>query len=299
MAPQHVLPPAYAGLVDDAAIFPPGNAALDAAVREHLEDRRSPYAGLVGAFVVSDLRLPELIEVLGTLPEEARPGPLPVTVVVGGGAGALEPAARWADGSDLLELRSLEVALRDLDDLAGNARRVAAAADLGLDVEVYVEPPLVGLDLALGELPAGWLAALDAVAEADLRAKLRTGGVTADLVPPVPLLAAALDAALDRELPFKCTAGLHHAVRHHDDAGHPWHGFLNVLLGTRTALDGGDVAGALAESDPAVVLARLAEVGEDALGRTRRWFASFGCCGVHDPLEDLVELGLLDLGASA
>jgi hypothetical protein len=34
-------------------------------------------------------------------------------------------------------------------------------------------------------------------------------------------------------------------------------------------------------------------VGHDGGVRARRWFTSFGCCEVSDPLEDLVDLGLI------
>jgi hypothetical protein len=284
---QVQLPPEYAGLVDDAAIFPPGNAPLADAVTDYRSHLTAPYAALVGPLVISDLRLPELRDLLAAGGSES---PLPVTVVVSGGAGALEPAARWADGSPLLDLRGLEIALRDLDDLAGAARRVSAAADLGLDVPVYVEPPL------MSSPGHGWLAALDEVAGADLQLKFRTGGVTADLFPDATALAVAIDAALDRELSFKCTAGLHHAVRHRaPDSGFEQHGFLNVLLATRAALDGDDVVAALEEHDSSAVVARVVEVGSDGLVRARRWFTSFGCCGVQDPLEELVDLGLVAL----
>jgi hypothetical protein len=282
------VPPEYAALVDDAAVFPPASTPLEAAVRHHLEHRVSTYADLVGPFVVGDTRLPELIEVLGAT-EVADP--LPVTVVVSGGAGAIEPAARWADRSPVLELRGLEVALRDLDDLAGSARRVVAAADLGLDVPVYVEPPL-----AHGEPTYGWLAALDEVAAAELRLKLRTGGVEADLFPSSASVATFVDAALDREVPFKCTAGLHSAVRHRDtQTGFEHHGFLNVLLATRAALDGDDVVAVLEERDARVVVTRLRDVGGEALTRARRWFTSFGCCEVRDPLRALVDLDLMSV----
>ena len=67
-----------------------------------------------------------------------------------------------------------------------------------------------------------WFAAADAVAEAGLRLKFRTGGLEAAAFPPAHALARWIDAALDRETPFKCTAGLHHAVRHTDaDTGVP------------------------------------------------------------------------------
>jgi hypothetical protein len=279
-----VIPPEYTALVDDAAIFPPGNAPLEEAVPAHREHLAAPYAPMVGPFVVSDTRLPDLARLVG-------PGddPLRVTVVVTGGAGAVEPAYRWAT-SPGLEPAGIEVALRDLDDLAASARRVVAAlAQLGTDVPAYVEPPLVP-----GPPSHGWLAALDEVASSDLRLKLRTGGTTADAFPSEETVATAIDAALDRELAFKCTAGLHRAVRHRaEESGFEHHGFLNVLLATRAALDGDDLAAALGERDRQVVVDRLAEVGSDGLVRARRWFASFGCCGVRDPYDDLVALGLV------
>lgn len=275
------MPEEYVGLVDDAAVFPPRELPLVEAVAEHRQHRSSAYAALVGPFVVSDVRLPELVQLV-----EGGAEPLPVTVVVSGGAGALRPAARWAEDASSLELRSLEVALRDLDDLPGSARRVVTAA-ADVPAPVHVEAP------AAQAGGAGWLAALDEVAGAGLRLKLRTGGPTAGLTPSVERLATGIEAALDRELAFKCTAGLHAAVRHELPGGGHAHGFLNVLLGTRAALDGGDTAAALAEEDPGVILAELDRVGHDALGRARVWFRSFGCCAVLDPLAALTELGLL------
>ena len=144
-----------------------------------------------------------------------------------------------------------------------------------------------------GPATPGWLAALDEVAALELRLKFRTGGPEPHLVPSPAALAAQIEAALDRELPFKCTAGLHHAVRRVDPEGGAEHGFLNVLLATRASLDGEDVVEVLGETDPEALLHRLDAVGDDALVRTRRWFTSFGCCGVEDPRDDLVQLGLL------
>ena len=139
------IPAPYRRLVDDAAIFPPGDAPLPEAVTAHRRHRSSAHADLVGGFVVGDARLPQLLEVLRS--GDAAGEPLEVSVVVSGGAGAMEPAVRWS-GSPELRLVGLEIALRDEADLAHNARRVVTAADqlvasghLDDDVPVYVEPP--------------------------------------------------------------------------------------------------------------------------------------------------------------
>jgi len=306
---QQPVPRLFRSLVDDAAIFPPGDAPMGEAVPAHHEHRAAAYRELVGSFVVSDVRLPELLEVASTGSAEpagsAEPpdAALDVTVVVTGGAGAIEPAVRWAEQDGTLALRGVEVALRDEEDLAHNARRVTTVVDhllssgqLTEEVPVYLEPP------RLHDEPAGhaWLAALDEVAAADLRLKLRTGGVSADAFPTSAELATCIDAALDRELPFKCTAGLHHAVRHTATEGFErpvgQHGFLNVLLATRAGLDGagvGELAAVLEEQDAAEVGRRVGDADQDTLSATRDWFISFGSCSVLEPLEDLVDLGLL------
>jgi len=275
------VPAAWSGLVDDAAMFPPGDVPLADAVAAYQERRDAWYADLVGPLVVTDTALP------------AVPADVPVSVVLTAGAGAVAGVATLT-AKRRHRLIALETAVRDLDDMAGNVRRVTAAVDAarsegGLsDTCVYVELPQT-------EPTADWLSAADAVAETDHRLKLRTGGVEAHMFPAATRVAAWIDAALDRETPFKCTAGLHHAVRDRDhETGFEHLGFLNVLLATRVAFDGGsvpEVAQVLDDhyANDLVALARQSDL-EDA----RRWFTSYGSCSVTEPLDDLVGLGLLE-----
>jgi len=44
----------FAGLLDDAAVFPPGNAPVPSAVREHRRHHQSWYAELIAPFVLSE-----------------------------------------------------------------------------------------------------------------------------------------------------------------------------------------------------------------------------------------------------
>jgi hypothetical protein len=286
------------GLVDDAAIFPPARTPLAEAMTAHGAHRAAPYAELVGPFVVGDDHLPAVLLAAATV-RAGSDAPLDVSVVVSGGAGALEPAVAWATGSEQLDLRGLEIAVRESDagDLAPTARRIVAAVDallagraLSGDVPVFVEPPR----LHGAEPTASWLGALDEIASRDHRLKLRTGGEDADGFPDSHELATCIGAALDRELRFKCTAGLHHAVRHHDPTTHfEHHGFLNVLLATRASLDGAnlaDVAAVLQETDLTKLLDSTSDAG---LAGAHRWFTSFGSCSVADPVADLRSLGML------
>jgi hypothetical protein len=289
-------------------VFPPGNAPLDEAVRAHLGHRAAPYGDLVGPLVLGDRHLAAARDLLPstardrteveTASEPASGHELSVAVVVSGGAGAVEPAVRWAT-RDGLQLAGLEVAVRDsaTGEAAHNARRITtvvdqlrSAGELDEDVAVHVEMPRL-----YGSPPTpDWFGALDEIAAAGLRLKLRTGGLEADAFPAPHELAGCIEAALDREMPFKCTAGLHHAVRHRDaHTGFDHHGFLNVLLATKAVLDGAsvdDAAALLDEGDADVLVERASD---DTLARARRWFTSFGSCSVVEPLEDLQKLGLV------
>ena len=63
-----------------------------------------------------------------------------------------------------------------------------------------------------------------------------------------------------------------------------------MLAATRAVLDGAsadDAAAVLEERDGA----RLAAT---ELGSVRSWFTSFGSCSVTEPLDDLIDLGLLE-----
>lgn len=276
------LPAALVGLVDDAAIFPPGDAPLAQAAADHQARRSGPYADLVGTFVARDTDLPDL-----------KATPLALSVVVTGGAGHVGGLAKLARRLHIA-VEGIEIALRDPDDPAGNARRVAAAVDAARHegqfddhVPVYVELPTLGSGPDPG---SAWLAAADEVAAREFRLKFRTGGLDASAYPSSAVLAGWIDAALDRETPFKCTAGLHRAVRHTGEDGFEHHGFLNLLVATRQAWDG-------AGRDE--VVATLEERSGDALDtaeleRARRWFTSFGSCSVSEPLDDLITLGLLE-----
>jgi hypothetical protein len=112
----------------------------------------------------------------------------------------------------------------------------------------------------------------------------------------VPELAAAVVALTRAGLPFKATAGLHHAVRNTDpQTGFEQHGFLNLLTAVDAALAGADEARVerlLAERDPERVAAQARAAGARA-SSVRGQFRSFGTCSITEPLEELVVLGLL------
>jgi hypothetical protein len=250
-------------------VFPPGNADLGDALAAYDARRSEWWSGLVGSFVVTDTDLGSV------------PAGVPVSVVLTTGAGAVEGVASLATRKGLT-LAGLEVAVRDAADPVGNVRRIdAAARAVDLAAPLFIEVP--------GPATASWLAAVDEVAACDHRLKLRLGNVDHDLVPDAVTVATWIDAALDRELRFKATAGLHRAVRHEPEGGGA-HGFLNVLGATAALWDGGSTTDAVAvlEQRDGAALTHV------DVAAARRWFTSFGSCSVTEPLDDLISLGLIE-----
>lgn len=304
-------PPLFDRLVDDAAIFPPGNAALPAAVGQHRALRTGELSAFVGPFLCTASRLDELRLVLDDEPGDEPP--LDLAVVVDTGAAGLDAVATTVGADDRLDLHAVEIALGGDRDLGVAARRVATAIlDAGLPQTTsrplaYLAGPPGQAACAVGYQPLGCYVevpraptardALEVLAQYELRAKLRTGGADAAAFPDEHEVAAFLDACLDLELVIKCTAGLHHAVRHTDPAtGFEHQGFLNVLLATHVLLDGGSVDDAvvvLAERDGVVLAGHAVALSVDEALRVRRSFASYGSCSVTEPVDDLVALGLV------
>ncbi|TDE11857.1 hypothetical protein [Jiangella asiatica] len=282
---METIPAIFDRLVDDAAVFPPGNLPLPDAVAAHGGHRTAWYAGLVGPLLCPSSALDEL----GALVRD-QPEPLGVAVVVDAGTGGILEAVDTVAHDGQLVLRGVEVPLRGSPP-GETARRTVAALDAALggpddDEPAYVEVPR----------EPGWENALDVIAESGYRAKLRTGGAEPDAVPSPAEVTAFVLACLDRGIAMKFTAGLHHAVRGPRAGGVVEHGFLNVLLGVATALDGGeprDVEAALSVDDGARLAAAVGDLDAVRAASARRWFASYGSCSIAEPLGDLIALGLL------
>ena len=270
--------PLLAGLVDDAALFPPGNAPMPVALTEHARYREAPWAAAIGPFLCPVSRVGEL---LAALPPDQQ---LRLALVVDATGDELHQARRSAKADPRISLVAVEAAHARLGDQAVvMGQHLSHLGGAGGYLEVDRSGFEESLDLVAG---SGWAAA-----------KYRTGGVTPEAFPSERELAAFLVACAVREVPFKLTAGLHHAVRSTTDDGFEQHGLLNVLVATRVAQTGGSVEDvavplALRSADP--LLGFVTHWDEGTCTGVRDAFRSFGCCGVTDPLGDLAALGLLE-----
>jgi hypothetical protein len=188
-------------------------------------------------------------------------------------------------------------------------RFVVPAAKIGEvppDVPLTFVAPLVEVsDNDIVYVETTDLALLDTLAERGLRAKIRTGGVTADAFPDAAFIARFIEHCAERCVAFKATAGLHHPLRcvkpltyEPDAPTGTMHGFVNVFMAAALPHHAETI---LMETD-----ARAFEFGDDSASwrghavrtedivRVRSEFAiSFGSCSFEEPVADLKELGWL------
>ena len=287
-----------AGIVDYAGLFPPAALSMPDAVAEYAARLRSPEAFMLGRFVVGAGQLPKLaLAASPYLPKSGRSGAWRISALLGEDLALdLREVERFNAGD---AVRAVVDAVECRVSTVDGAHRLLDAIPAGLTayVEVALEPDPTPL--------------LTAIASRGARAKVRTGGLSAEAVPTPALLARFLAGCSSLRLPFKATAGLHHPVRAEqpftyaaDSPRGVMHGFLNVFAAAALLREGriGE-AGAealLREDRPEAFRFRgdALQIGEHCLNegeieRARRDFAvSFGSCSFADPVRDLHALGL-------
>lgn len=285
--------------VDYAGLFPPAALAMEPTVANFARYRAGDNAWALGRFVVPAARLDELIAAAEPwVATTDGPDPWPVAALGGNDIGAdVQRVVRFN-----VEQRRRGPARMLIDAFewkAASAERVReGAALLPAGVAGYAELPLGAAIPGL----------VDAVAEAGVRAKVRTGGVTADAFPSTAALAEFIVECGRAEVAFKATAGLHHPLRNRyaltyepGSATATMFGYLNVFVAALFVAAG---AGA-AEVAPLLETALLDELtftdgGVRWRGRTvstaeiraarSRGVIAFGSCSFTEPLSDLAAL---------
>lgn len=281
-------------IVDYAGLFPPASLSMDAAVANYAAYRNDPHAWMLGRFVVPVARLDEMTHAAEAAWKDGHPWRL--SALIGedlmadvAKINAFNAASRGAT-IDAVEVKAGTVAtIRQID------------AAIPKPIKTYVEIPVADEPREL----------IAAIAAHKLRAKIRTGGVVPEAFPPAEHIARFIRECYAASAGFKATAGLHHPLRSlraltyaNDSPRGVMHGFLNVFLTAAIQFNG------LTRSDALELLAAetLAGVdfGEDGVAwrdyrvtlaeiqTVRRRFAvAFGSCSFREPVDDLIQLGLL------
>ena len=136
--------------------------------------------------------------------------------------------------------------------------------------------------------------------------KLRTGGIEKSAFPSPEQVAYTIRTCLDHQIPMKCTAGLHHPVRHfRDEVNTKMHGFLNIFcagaIAIRHNISEHEMIKLIEEEDPSSFKFTDEkftwdnyEIPIDDIEYSRKsLLISYGSCSFDEPLEDLQNLNLL------
>lgn len=283
------------GLVDYAGLFPPAELPMAQAVEKYASYRKGAHTWMLGRFVLPVTRLEEFAKAAGPFaPAGGEPWWLAGLVNAPTLGPELEAAARFNDSEIGAAVDTFEMKATDAAQIAAAAKLLPRGASL------YVEVPLDPDPAPL----------LDAIAESNLRAKARTGGVTPESIPSSALVARFLAGCADRGIVYKCTAGLHHPIRarypltYRPDAPTAvMHGYLNVFLAGAYLLHGmpeADAVRLLDETDlKAIVFTdqsitwRGHALRPEQLGAARIYATAFGSCSFDEPVGDLQAAGVL------
>ena len=284
-----------AGAVDYAGLFPPAQLPLADALAEYRRARAGADAWMLGRFIVPAAQLPALADAVTQDAHDGRGWSVSAIVRehMDEDAAAVQAfnqrAAHQHVRVDTIECRPSSPSDRGSSDgIAWLAKTFSPAFTVHVEVGVG---PTAADDLRV-------------VARQQLRAKVRTGGLVPDAFPAPASLVAFIESARDMGVPFKATAGLHHAMR----GAYPvsdgieartatMHGFVNLML----------AAAAVGERFPTATAAALltrtdhvapvfddervrwgdVELSIEAIGRMREaQCVSFGSCSFRGPADE-------------
>lgn len=293
------------GLIDYAGLFPPASLELADAASEYLRLRTGPHAWLVGRFICPGSRLRELEDHL-----ESEPWRISALLDLPSSSdGWYEGLHDRLDQARVFAERAGPAAEVEIIELALPAR-VARPDEREIMTEALPEIlSRSGLEAdAFVEIPqqAEIEPVADLLADGGLRAKIRCGGPDPEAFPAPARVAAFIAACIDRAIPFKATAGLHHPFRHLDpETGFVRHGFLNLvaatILGRAHRVGEEDLASIVADHDQdafrldaAGVAWRNLTAGPEQIEAGRSLFVAYGSCDIDEPIEDLQKLGMLE-----
>jgi hypothetical protein len=276
-----------AGLFDYAGLYPPASLGMLSAANNYLEYSRGKHAAALGRLIVNVERLGELRSAVGAPLRQFR---LSVIVTESGDWDGLGDKIREGFPIETVEIKC---------GSASDIERIAV--EIPRQITTYFEIPL----------DAENDAALDAVAKAGARAKIRMGGVVPEALPAIPDVVRRLESMAKLRLPFKATAGLHHPVRSQRALTYQkqspqgmMHGFMNMCCAAALCYFGGDAEeteAMLGEQDESAWQVSAEKIQwhdqswtADQLSEMRsRFFISIGSCSFEEPMHDLESLGWL------
>lgn len=297
------LRPFVSGIIDYAGLFPPAGLDMRDAVRCYAEYLKGRDHAMLGRFVLPAARLEEFSDAArGHLDRGRRSVPWCLAVLVDGEPSEARKAMLEFTASHTNESRNGHALCDAVEVPAESGGQIT-------EVTTTFLPPL-RVFFELAPKPA-FERTIEMIGRTGAAAKIRTGGTTPEAFPSAQSIVAFVAACHKLGVPFKATAGLHHAfsgnypvTNARNSAPGRMFGFVNLFLASafirngmseadaRLVLDEGS-ADAFSFSDSGVSWGDN-KVSRDDLRMTRsHLFLSFGSCSFQDPVDEARSFGLI------
>jgi hypothetical protein len=273
-------------LIDYAGLFPPASLSLRDAIENYASYKSSNDAWMLGRFILPASKIEELSR---TISDISFTETWFISALVGDNLESeLEAIDEFNEKNKDIVIDTIETKLTDKE------------MRLPSHLTCFIEVPLT---VEFNKLT--W------IEENNYRAKIRTGGVTADMIPAGKDLVSLLKQFATSGVGFKATAGLHHATTstypltyEKDSPRAQMHGFLNLFLSAAFIYHGmseADAFDVLRETslnafefyDGGVSWGAHNLTSEEILKVRQNFAYSFGSCSFEEPVDDLRKLGLL------
>ena len=271
------------GIIDYAGLYPPASLDMQSVVQNWSEFLQSDDNWMLARLIIPSNQIDEFMK--------SAKGLLPLAGEEVWELSMLLPPAS-DDGFEDAVQKTIDFNISDCGAVANVVEfKAGTASEIDTALEVLHDDLFPFIELPIEEDPRGLIACLSG---AIAGAKVRTGGIMADMYPTSNALALFIHSCAVAGQPFKATAGLHHPCQNqNDDVGVKEYGFLSVLQATAAA----NIHEASVEDvEQILTLAKpdLSMFTNTELEQVRaELFTSIGSCSLDDPRNDLCKMGLL------
>ncbi|HWA05817.1 MAG TPA: hypothetical protein VG961_04655 [Ignavibacteria bacterium] len=305
-------------IIDYAGLFPPASLELGQAFHNFVYYSQGEYRWMLNKFIIPAKRLAEL----GTLMDDMIiNGKVSLSVLGTGSENVSEFNELFkSDITSVKEFISKYPGTVSVDAFEVRLPSEIFKNDDNSEIQNLVSMISTTLENTLGRnIPAFFEVSLTNNYEAEIIRtvetigaidrgcgyKLRTGGIEPSAFPEPEVIAFAIMTCCEFDVPMKCTAGLHHPIRHYnEEVKANMHGFMNVfaagILAYTSNLDEAEIIEVLTDQDPYEFV--FTENGftwnenevtiSEIKAAREKFMLSYGSCSFDEPIDDLKTMEL-------
>lgn len=300
-------------IVDYAGLFPPAGLPLPQVINNYARYLDNENRWMLSRVIIPAMKLPEFVDQYNQLSQswetDTAQTPWKISALIpainapdGGFTAAIETISQFNQNCSFAQVDTVEGKLPTPDLAASTCEQIPD------QLAAFLEIPFAD--------PEPGIQAIRHAQRSNAFGKIRTGGMTPDLIPSAECVARFIETSANHNLGFKATAGLHHPLRGEfgltyepDTDRDVMHGFINVFLAACLArvkqwtapqliavLENTDAA-AIQISDEAITFNETSLTSTEIASVRREFAISFGSCSFVEPIEDLAKLDWLAAAA--